>query len=234
MRHKTAVMGPRREVTYTEENWADLKRLRGRAREVLEALGSNNIEGFVFGSVARGDVKPSSDVDIFIPAITSSMMIGLALEGFNILERTIVQATPRSLVKSHVLLEDDTTVTYPLIDPREIELEFYRFGGEAGLQEILEGVRVCGVDKRLMFIEPTPEGHIETPLSDLSPGTVAKKLNVSQGIVEERLRVLERRADVGRTGIYLQRNLAPDENVEQVFSELLAEDPALRRRVSSG
>jgi predicted nucleotidyltransferase len=136
-------------------------------------------------------------------------------------------------VKANVELEDNTTVTFPLIPPREVELEFYRFGGAVGLDGIKEGRRVPGVDKRLMLIEPTPEGHIETPLSDLSPGVVAKKVNASQQIVEERLRVLERRADVGRTGVYLVRPIAPDENVEQVLADLIAHDPALRRRIDS-
>jgi predicted nucleotidyltransferase len=136
-------------------------------------------------------------------------------------------------VKANVELEDNTTVTFPLIPPREVELEFYRFGGAVGSKGIREGLRVPGVDKRLMLIEPTPEGHVETPISDLSPGAVAKKVGVSQRIVEERMRVLERRADVGRTGVYLIRPLAPDENVEQVLADLIAEDPALRRRIDS-
>lgn len=234
MRHKTAVMGPRQEVVYDDTIWEALRKLRIRAIEVLKTLKDSDIDGVVFGSVARGDVKPSSDIDIFIPSVVNSMRVGLALDRFNVLERSIVQATPRALIKAHITLEDNTTVVYPLIPPRQSEIEFYRFGGEVDLQGLLDDKRVCGVDKRLMFIEPTPEGHIEMPLSDMSPGLVAKRLRVGQSIVEERMRVLERRADVGRTGIYLVRALAPDEGVEQVFHELLSEDPAMRRRVMSG
>jgi predicted nucleotidyltransferase len=47
------------------------------------------------------------------------------------------------------------------------------------------------------------------------------------------MRVLERRADVGRTGVYLIRPVAPDESVEQVLADLIADDPALRRRIDS-
>jgi predicted nucleotidyltransferase len=226
-------MGERREVVYDDARRETFRRLRARAQEVLEALEAAGLDATVFGSVARGDVKPTSDVDIFIPRVASSMQVLLALDSFAVLGTTIAQATPRSLVKANGELEGNTTVTFPLIPPREVELEFYRFGGAVGLNGIREGRRVPGVDKRLMLIEPTPEGHIETPLSDLSPGVVAKKVNVSQQIVEERLRVLERRADVGRTGVYLIRPLAPDENVEQVLADLIAEDPALRRRIDS-
>lgn len=233
MRRKTAEMGERREVVYDYGRWETFRRLRARAREVLEALESAGLDAVVFGSVARGDVSPASDVDVFIPQVASSMQVLLALDQYHVLGTTITQATPRALVKAIVELEDNTTVAFPLIQPREVELEFYRFGGAVGPGGVRRELRVPGVDKRLMLIEPTPVGHVETPLSDLAPGVVAKKLNVSQRIVEERMRVLERRADVGRTGVYLIRQIAPDESVEQVLAGLIAEDPALRRRVES-
>jgi len=226
-------MGEREEIIYDSARWETFRRLRARAQDVLEALGAAGLDAAVFGSVARGDVKPTSDVDIFIPRVAGSMQVLLALDRFNVLGTTIAQATPRSLVKANVELEDNTTVTFPLIPPREVELEFYRFGGAVELNGVREGRRVPGVDKRLMLVEPTEQGHVETPISDLSPGVVAKKVSVSQQIVEERMRVLERRADVGRTGVYLVRPLAPDENVEQVLADLIAEDPALRRRLDS-
>jgi predicted nucleotidyltransferase len=229
MRRKTAEMGPRREVVYGPETWEHLRELRDRAAVVLGALKAVDVDASVFGSVARGDVKPTSDVDVFIPRVVSSIKVGLALDAR---ERSIVQATPRALVKAHMILNDGTNVIFPLINPKQTELEFYRFGGEVDLESILKNRRVCGVDKRLMFIEPTGEGHVETPLSDLSPGRVAKKIGVGQPIVEERMRVLKRRADVGRTGIYLERQLTPDESFEQVLADLMYEDPALRRRVT--
>lgn len=234
MRRKTAEMGERQAVVYDAVRWAILQEKRARAIEVMEALAARQIEAFVFGSVARGDVRPASDVDLFIPDTVSSVPVTLSLDPLGILGTSVVQATPRALVKASVDLEDNTTVTYPLIRPREVELEFYRFGGSTGLAGLKRGERTCGVDKRLMLIEPTAEGHVETPLSDLSPGVVAKKIGVGQQIVEERLRVLERRADVGRTGVYLKRELAPGETPEQVLAELIAEDPAIRRRVESG
>ncbi|HUL61857.1 MAG TPA: nucleotidyltransferase domain-containing protein [Methanocella sp.] len=233
MRRKTAEMGERREVVYDAARWETFRRLRVRAREVLVALELAGLDALVFGSVARGDVRPASDVDLFVPRVVNSLQVLMALDTFDVLGTTITQATPRALVKAIVELEDNTTVAFPLIPPREVELEFYRFGGALGADGVLLGQRVPGVDKRLMLIEPTEVGHVETPLSDLSPGVVAKMVNVGQRIVEERTRVLERRADVGRTGVYLSRPVAPDESVEQVLADLIAEDPALRRRLAS-
>ena len=233
MRRKTAEMGERREVVYDGARWETFRRLRGRAAEVLGALEARGLDALVFGSVARGDVRPASDVDLFIPRVVSSMQVLLALEPFTVLGTTITQATPRALVKATVELDDNTSVAFPIIPPREVELEFYRFGGAVDPAGVRAGQRVPGVDKRLMLIEPTEVGHVETPLSDLAPGVVAKKLNVGQPIVEERMRVLVRRADVGRTGVYVSRPVAPDESVEQVLAGLIAEDPALRRRIAS-
>jgi len=38
---------------------------------------------------------------------------------------------------------------------------------------------------------------------------------------------------VGRTGVYLDRQLAPEEGFEQVLNDLINSDPALRRRIAS-
>jgi len=73
MRRKVAEMGPPREVTYGPETWETLRKLRERASAVLNQLAKYDIEGRVFGSVARGDVKPSSDVDVFAPAVVGSV-----------------------------------------------------------------------------------------------------------------------------------------------------------------
>ncbi|MEM2989721.1 MAG: nucleotidyltransferase, partial [Halobacteria archaeon] len=142
------------------------------------------------------------------------------------------QATPLSLIKAHLILENNAMVTFPVIEPQRRELEFYKFGGAISLPELKQNKRVAGVDKRLMLIEPSEEGHVEIPLRELSPGRVAKILGVSQDIVEERLRVLQRRAEVGRTGVYLERVLSRDESFETVLSEIASRDPAIRRRIN--
>ncbi|MCK5302085.1 MAG: nucleotidyltransferase, partial [Candidatus Thorarchaeota archaeon] len=59
----------------------------------------------------------------------------------------------------------------------------------------------------------------------------AKKVGVSIGIAKDRVRVLTHRDSVGRTGVYLTRNLSPDESFEAVAKDLMDSDPALRRTI---
>ena len=233
MRRKTATMGHQRIVTYEEGQWELLEDLRQMAAAVMYSLGNAGFESYVYGSLARGDVSQSSDIDIIIPGVVRSFMVELALDEHGITGRKLVQATPGGLAKAHIYLPGNTMVTFPLVEPTARELDFYAFGGQLGpdgLEDVVHN-RVPGVDKRLMLIEPVPEGHVETPLSDLPPGSVARKVGVGQDIVEERIRVLNRRARVGVTGVYLDRLLAPDEGFEAVLEEIAARDSLVRRRV---
>jgi predicted nucleotidyltransferase len=54
---------------------------------------------------------------------------------------------------------------------------------------------------------------------------------VDTRIVLERVRTLERRVKVGRTGVYLKRELTGEEDVSTVFMELANSKAALRRRL---
>lgn len=232
MRKKPAQMGPRRAIVYNKERWEILSQLRAIASEIMLQLDKHNIASIVHGSIARGDVTRNSDVDIFIPNMVKSFQVEFALSDYDVIERKLTQATPLSLIKAHLILDNNAMVTFPVIEPQRRELEFYRFGGAVSLNELKQNKRVAGVDKRLMLIEPSEEGHIEIPLSELSLGRVAKILGVSQDIIEERLRVLQRRAEVGRTGVYLERVLSRDESFETVLNEIASRDPAIRRRIN--
>lgn len=233
MRRKTATMGNQRVVTYDDIHWELLKDLRQMAADVMYSLKNARFESFVYGSLARGDVLESSDIDIIILGVVRSFMVELALDEHGITGRKLIQATPGGLTKAHIYLPGNTLVTFPLIEPNTRELDFYAFGGQLGLDGIEDVLhnRVPGVDKRLMLIEPVLEGHIETPLSDLAPGSIARKVGVGQDIVEERIRVLKRRARIGVTGVYLDRLLGPDEGFEAVLEEIAARDSLVRRRV---
>ncbi len=220
------------EVAYTDERWELFKRLRQRALEIMEALEKRGIESLVHGSVARGDVDERSDVDVFIPRVVPSFRVELALREAELepSKREIVMATPWQLPKAHVYVEDDRSTTFPLVKPKQLELEFYYFGGAVNLEQVRRGARVPGVDKRLMLVEPTPKGHVEGPVVGRE-AEVAKSVDVGIEIVRERVQVLTRRADVGHTGIFVQRALAQDENFEAVFKKLVDENPEMKLRL---
>ncbi|MEM3421811.1 MAG: nucleotidyltransferase domain-containing protein [Candidatus Hadarchaeum sp.] len=218
-----------REIIYDEKRWKILDEKRKRALELMLPLETSGFSPIVHGSVARGDVDKNSDVDVVIPYEVPSFKLELALlkAGLTPTKREIVMATPWQLPKAHLYLEDDRSVTFPLVKPRQTELEFYWFGGAAGIDELRKKIRVLGVDKRLMLIEPTEKGHLESQVIG-NESTVAKKLGVSLEIVRERVQVLTRRAELGHTGIFIRRELAPGENFEGVFRELMRKNPDMK------
>ncbi|MEM2878680.1 MAG: nucleotidyltransferase domain-containing protein [Candidatus Hadarchaeales archaeon] len=229
---KPARVPDAREVVYLGERWKTLEELRREAASIMKPLQDAGLNPIIHGSLARGDVDKDSDVDVFIPSDVPSFRVQLALEdaGFTPLKREIVMATPWQLPKAHLYLEENRSVTFPLIRPEALEIEFYRFGGSIGFDSLVWNHRVPGVDKRLMLIEPTPEGHVESSVIGRE-AEVAEKVGVSLGIVRERVQVLTRRANIGHTGIFLRRELAPDESFENVFSELIRKKPAIKIRL---
>ncbi|MFX1474695.1 MAG: DNA polymerase subunit beta [Promethearchaeota archaeon] len=220
---------------YKEEQWRHLSILRERAAEIMAILEERGLKPIIHGSVCRGDVSAHSDVDIYIPKVVSSFVVELAIEqgGFSITNRELVHATPFHTIKAHIYLEGNSVVTLPLTNPAPIELEFYRFGGSLTYKALLEGKRVAGVDKRLVLIEPIKEGHIESPVVG-NEITTARKVGVSLKIVQERMKVLMRRDETGRTGVYLKRQLAPDDTFEALLKRISDRDPVVRRRVQKG
>lgn len=233
MRQKTATMGNNKTIIYNKEQWELLINFRKKASRVMYALKDAGLDCFIYGSVARGDVTATSDMDIVIPQVVQSFIVELALDNIGITGRKLVQATPGSLIKAHIYLPDNTMVTFPLVQPVMRDVDFYAFGGKLGPDKLedIDHNRVPGVNKQLMVIEPNPKGHIETPVSDISHGALAKKLGTGQDIINERIRVLSRRARVGITGVYLERMLAPDEGFEVVLDSIAAEDSLVRRIV---
>ena len=221
----------RKEVKYDDRDWERFRSFRDRTRAILESLSLYNINGLAHGSVARGDVNKDSDIDIIVPYHFSTFRVEVALEesGFNILDRSIVIATPWQLPKAHIQLEEDVMVTIPLEKPKISEDDFYFFGGAVSLKQIEKNKRVAGIDKRLVLIEPTEYGHIESQVVGRE-GEVAKKLGISIEIVEERVDVLTRRDQVGKTGIFLDRKLTPDESFESVWSKIKKENPEVSKR----
>jgi predicted nucleotidyltransferase len=225
---KPEVLHEPREIHYDDTHWEHLQTLRSEALEITHKLESSGFKPFVYGSVARGDISKSSDIDIIILRPVSSFRIELALG--QSLKRELVQATPSMVLKGHIYLPEDIVVSFPLFKLRPREEEFYRWGGLIDRNGLETKTRVCGVDKRLVLIEPTETGHTEQGVIGKEQ-EVSKKLNVSIGIAQERVRVLSRRDNVGRTGVYLTRTLNDDESFEAVAKNLQDSDPALRRTI---
>ncbi len=228
MTKRPEILHDRRIVTYDEIHWKMLSRLRVKALQVMKQIEEVGVRPMVYGSVARGDVSPSSDIDIIILQQISSYKVELAL-GSSIL-RELVQATPSSILKGHIHLPGDIVVSFPMFKTLTREEEFYRWGGIISSHDIESDVRILGVDKRLILIEPTPTGHIESGVIN-NEYVTAKKLNVNIDIAYERVRVLTRRDSVGRTGVYLNYRLKDSESFEEVAKRLQDNDPALRRTI---
>ena len=197
----------------------------------METLDRHHLRSIVHGSIARGDVSETSDIDVFLPDPPSSFLLETSLEqsGFRDYSRTVVQATPIYALKGHIELDQQMSLSFPLVKLRPVEKEFYRFGGEASLSALKEGKRVFGVDKRLMLIEPTADGHVESAVVGQEEA-VAHLLGVSLNTVLDRVRALIRRDEVGRTGVFIEKELAPDETFEQALKKLSDQNPAVRRR----
>jgi predicted nucleotidyltransferase len=221
-----------KEVRYSSARWALLEKLGEKATRIMTVLEGFRLRTLVHGSIARGDVNKNSDVDLFIAEPYSSFMVETALERARVpvSARLLVQATPNYAIKAYIEVDARTSISFPLMHMRRVEREFYKFSGEVDLNKLKAGNRVAGVDKRLMLIEPTEKGHVESSIIGREEGA-ARVLSVAAETVLDRVHALLKRDKVGRTGLFIKKELASGETFEMALKKLADENPAVRRRM---
>ncbi len=222
-----------KEVIYSSAHWAVLGELREKAMCVMAALEAFRLRTLVHGSIARGDVSKNSDADVFVTGLPSSFLVETALERADVPvnARFLVQATPNYAMKAYIEVDSKLSISFPLMRMRRVEREFYTFGGEVNLPQLKRSARSAGVDKRLMLIEPTVKGHVESSVVGCEV-SVAKRLGVSAETVLDRVHALLKRDEVGRTGVFVKKELASDETFEMALKKVADANPAVRRRMS--
>ena len=222
-----------REVIYDDKRWKLLEEKRRIALRIMEILAScGYTQTLVHGSVARGDVSEKSDVDVVVVDTIPPSLIELCLErnGLYVYSRVIVQPTPAHTPKVYIYLDlqELVSVTVPLAHLSIVEYEFYKFSGSLGLEGIRKNIRVAGVNKKLFMIEPTPRGHVEYSILGIEY-VAARKLGVSIEVVKDRVEALRRRDSTGRTGLFIEKEVPPDESLESVIKKLCRENWMFRR-----
>ncbi|MFX0166666.1 MAG: nucleotidyltransferase domain-containing protein [Candidatus Hodarchaeota archaeon] len=219
-------------ITYSEDNWTLLKNKRANAKKLLELFVNEGLNPFVYGSIARGDVHESSDIDIVFIQKVSSFQIEYILNknGYENYFREIIMATPLDSIKLYIHLSELESITIPLTKLQKNLLEFYNFGGKITLDELKSENRVAGIDKRLVLIKPNEHGHEETSIIG-NETLAAKEVGVSIDTVNERKKVLLRREKHGRTGVFLKRILQLNESTEEVLKNLAKRKAIVRKKL---
>jgi len=194
-----------KEIVYSNAHWALLREQREKAKHIMKRWKAVVSERLFMGVLPRRH-NQNSDVDIHLSEQASSFLVETALEKAQITvnNRMLIQATPTYAAKAYIEIEPKTSVSFSLIRMRKVETEFYKFGGEATLSQLEANKRVAGVNKRLMLIEPTEKGHVESSIMGCEEQT-ARILEISTETIRDRVRALSKRDEVGRTGVFIKK-----------------------------
>ena len=217
-------------ILYSKSDWTLLKIKREKAAYFLKMF--EGLNPHIYGSIARGNVHKDSDIDIVFTKPIQSFRIEFLLNknGFKHYFREIIMATPKDSIKLYIYLSELESITIPLTKLSKKSLEFYDFGGKIGLKELKLGIRVPGIDKRLVLIQPSPQGHNEMSIID-NEAVAAKELRISIDTILERKKVLLKREKYGKTGVFLKRSLDINESTEEVLKKLSNKKAIIRKKL---
>ena len=219
-------------VTYSENHLKLLQQKRERSKTLLEMFVKEGLNPFIYGSIARGDIHNDSDIDMVLIQSIAPYQIEIILDknGFNNYFREIIMATPADTLKLYIYLNELESITIPLSKFNKKSSEFYDFGGKINLNQILNSIRVPGINKRLVFIQPTSDGHEEYSIIG-NENLAAKQLSVGINLINERKRVLLRREKFGKTGVFLKRSIGVGETTELVLKKLSNKNTIVRKKL---
>ncbi len=219
-------------VTYSENHLTLLKQKRERSKKLLEMFAKEGLNPFLYGSIARGDVHNDSDIDIVLIQSIAPYQIEVILEnnGFNNYFREIIMATPADTLKLYIYLNELESITIPLSKFDKKSREFYDYGGKIDINQLKNSIRVPGIDKRLVFIQPISDGHEEYSIIG-NENLAAKQLNISIDLINERKKVLLKREKFGKTGVFLKRSIEIYETTEDVLKKLANKKSIVRKKL---
>ncbi|MFW9818694.1 MAG: nucleotidyltransferase domain-containing protein [Candidatus Thorarchaeota archaeon] len=219
-------------IIYSKKDWNLLQEKRKHAIKLLDIFVKEGFNPYIHGSIARGDTHESSDIDLVFFRQVPSFQIELILDknGYKNYFREIIMATPSDSIKLYIHLSEIECITLPLSKPERKTMEFYDFGGKLDIHQLKMGVRVPGIDKRLVLIKPISEGHEEFSIIGNEANT-AKDVGISVDTINERVQVLLRREKYGKTGVFLKRQIHMNETTEEVLKKMAKRKSIIRKKL---
>ena len=219
-------------IVFSNDQLKLLQAKRERSKILLDMFVKEGLNPFIYGSIARGDIHKDSDIDMVIVQSIASYQIEIILErnGYNNYFREIIMATPGDTVKLYIYLNELESITIPLSKFDKKSVEFYDFGGKINLDQLRNNIRVPGIDKRLVLIQPTSVGYEESSIIG-NEHLAAKQLSVNIDLINERKRVLLKREKFGKTGVFLKRQIEMNESTEDVLKKLVKRNSIARKKL---
>jgi len=219
-------------IVYSERDWLLLEEKRNIAYKLLEIFFKEGFYPLVYGSIARGNIHETSDIDIIFLKEIPPFQIEYILNknGYSNFFREIIMATPSDSLKLYIYLSELESISLPLSKLDTNGIEFYNFGGKLNFNHLRSGLRVAGIDKRLVLIRPNSLGHEEISIIG-NEAIFAKELGININIILERERVLLRREKYGRTGVFLKEKIQINETTEGVIKKLVNRKSIVRKKL---